>query len=188
MQARIRPVGDVTLVLERLRQGEPRAAGELFDLCYAELRGLAGAVFRTQKEGHTLAPTALVHEAYLKMVGAEGEWKDRVHFFAVAARAMRQVLVNHARDKAALKRGGSGGGMRVTISDVAAPREADLAAVHEALEELARLDERQAKIAELRFFAGLENKEIAEALGVSLRTVELDWKMAKDTLKGLLHG
>lgn len=184
-------MGDVTEVLERLRGGELEAAGQLFDLCYAELRGLAGAVFRSQPKGHTLAPTALVHEAYLKMVGGQGEWKDRVHFFAVAARAMRQVLINHARDKAALKRGGSGGqaeGMRVTLSDAVTPGggEADLVAVHEALERLRELDERQGKIAELRFFGGLENKEIAEALGVSLRTVELDWKMAKETLAGLL--
>ncbi|HEX5135727.1 MAG TPA: ECF-type sigma factor [Planctomycetota bacterium] len=182
-------MGDVTQVLERLRGGEPEAAGQLFDLCYAELRGLAGAVFRSQPKGHTLAPTALVHEAYLKMVGAEAEWKDRVHFFAVAARAMRQVLINHARDKAALKRG-SPGGMRVTLSDAMTPGggEADLVAVHEALEKLRTLDERQGRIAELRFFGGLENKEIAEALGVSLRTVELDWKMAKETLAGLLGG
>jgi RNA polymerase sigma factor (TIGR02999 family) len=186
-------VGDVTQVLERLRGGEREAAGQLFDLCYAELRGLAGAIFRSQNRGHTLAPTALVHEAYLKMVGGEGEWKDRVHFFAVAARAMRQVLINHARDKAALKRGGSGGqagGMRVTLSDAVAPggREADLVAVHEALERLRGLDERQSRIAELRFFAGLDNQEIAEALGVSLRTVELDWRMAKETLARDLGG
>jgi RNA polymerase sigma factor (TIGR02999 family) len=182
-------VGDVTRVLERLREGVPEAHAQLFDLCYTELRGLAGALFRSQKQGHTLAPTALVHEAYLKMVGSEGEWKDRAHFFAVAARAMRQILINHARDKAALKRGGSGG-MRVTLSDAVTPggREADLAAVHEALEELQKLDERQGKIAELKFFAGLENTEIAEALGVSLRTVELDWKMAKETLAGKLGG
>jgi len=182
-------VGNVTVVLERLRGGEPEAASELFDLCYSELRGLADVVFRSQRKGHTLAPTALVHEAYLKMVGAEGEWKDRVHFFAVAARAMRQILINHARDKAALKRGGPGG-MRVTISDAVTPggQEVDLAAVHEALEELQLLDERQARIAELRFFAGLENQEIAEALGVSLRTVELDWKMAKETLAKKLAG
>ena len=182
-------MGDITRVLERLRGGEPEAAGQLFDLCYNELRGLAGALFRSQQKGHTLAPTALVHEAYLKMVGSEGEWKDRVHFFAVAARAMRQILINHARDKAALKRGGSGG-MRVTLSDAVTPggREIDLAAVHEALEDLLRLDERQGRIAELKFFAGLENQEIAEALGVSLRTVELDWKMAKDTLARKLGG
>lgn len=182
-------MGDVTRILERLRGGEPEAAGRLFDLCYAELRGLAGGVFRSQKKGHTLSPTALVHEAYLKMTGAEGEWKDRVHFFAVAARAMRQVLINHARDKGALKRGGPLG-MRVTISDAVAPdgREADLVAVHEALEDLQQLDERQARIAELKFFAGLENQEIAEALGVSLRTVELDWRMAKEMLAGKLGG
>jgi len=184
-------LGDVTVLLERLRGGEPEAANELFGLCYGELRGLAGAIFRSQKKGHSLAPTVLVHEAYLKMVGAEGEWKDRAHFFAVAARAMRQVLINHARDKAALKRGGDREGMRLTLAEQAAAsggQEVDLLAVHEALEALAKLDERQAKIAELRFFAGLENKEIAEVLGVSLRTVELDWKMAKETLAAKLGG
>lgn len=180
-------MGDVTRILEELRGGEPEAQGKLFDLCYRELRSLAGAVFSSQRKGHTLAPTALVHEAYLKMVGSE--CKDRAHFFAVAARAMRQVLINHARDKAALKRGGLGG-MKVTLSDAVAPggREVDLAAVHEALEDLRKLDERQARIAELKFFAGLENTEIAEALNVSLRTVELDWKMAKETLARKLGG
>ena len=174
--------GDVTVLLHRLRDGEPEAANALFQRLYGELRGLADVLFRSQRRDHTLQPTVLVHEAYLKMLRPDAEWKDRAHFFAVAAKAMRQILVNHARDKAALKRGG-GAAQRVTMADAPAPGlDVDVLAVHEALQELAKLDERQAQLAELRFFGGLNNKEIAEVLGVSLRTVELDWKMAKDQL------
>jgi len=179
-------MGDVTVLLHRLRDGEPDAGSELFGMLYGELRALAGAIFRSQRASHTLEATALVHEAYLKMVRPDSNaaWQDRAHFFSVAAKAMRQILVNHARDKAALKRGG-GAGRRVTLADQVSPvlgHELDVLAVHEALEELAALDERQARIAELRFFSGLGNKEIAEVLGIALRTVELDWKMAKDFL------
>jgi RNA polymerase sigma factor (TIGR02999 family) len=181
-----KPPGDVTVILHRLRDGEVEAGNELFTMLYGELRVLADALFRSQRRDHTLEPTAVVHEAYLKMLGGKkGEWQDRAHFFAVAARAMRQVLVNHARDKGALKRGGGQAGGRVTLADAAAQdvaSELDLLAVHEALDELAALDERQARIAELRFFAGLNHPEIAEVLGRSLRSVELDWKMAKDWL------
>ena len=166
-----KPPGDVTVILHRLRDGEAEAGNELFTMLYGELRVLADALFRSQRRDHTLEPTAVVHEAYLKMLGGKkGEWQDRAHFFAVAARAMRQVLVNHARDKAALKRGGGQAGGRVTLADAAAQ---DVAS---------ELDERQARIAELRFFAGLNHPEIAEVLGRSLRSVELDWKMAKDWL------
>ena len=173
--------GDVTVLLQRLRDGEPDAASALFDQLYGELRLLADALFRSQKKSHTLQPTALVHEAYLKMIKPGAEWQDRVHFFAVSAKAMRQILVNHARDRSAQKRGG--GAQRVTLADAPLPEpDLDVLAVHDALEELAQLDPRQAQLAELRFFAGLNNKEIAEALSLGLRTVELDWKMAKDFL------
>jgi len=173
----------ITLLLERVRSGEEEAAGELFGELYGQLHGLAAAIFSSQRGSHTLQPTALVHETYLKMIrpGAT-PWQDRAHFCGVAAKAMRQILVNHARDKQALKRGGAAG--RVTLSD--AVREGgpdlDVLAIHEALEELARLDARQARIAELRFFAGLNTQEVAEVVGVAPRTVELDWKMAKDWL------
>ncbi|MHC4930721.1 MAG: ECF-type sigma factor [Planctomycetota bacterium] len=175
----------IAALLHRLREGEEQASGELFSLMYAELRALASSLFRSQRASHTLQPTAVVHEAFMKMVKAPTPWEDRAHFFAVAARAMRQILVNHARDRSALKRGGGFAGERVTLSEAAdgAPgRELDVLAAHEALEELAQLDERQARIAELRFFAGLNNPEVAEVLGLGLRTVELDWKMAKDWL------
>jgi len=180
--------GEVTVLLGRLRSGESGAADELFQVLYGELRSLAAGLFRSQKANHTLQPTAVLHEAYLKMVKAPGEWQDRAHFFAVAAKAMRQVLVNHARDQGALKRGGKGG-ERVTFAGLAAGaqgQEADILALHEALEELARLDARQARIAELKFFAGLSTEETAEAVGIAPRTVELDWKMAKDWLAARL--
>jgi RNA polymerase sigma factor (TIGR02999 family) len=179
-------------MLSRVRAGDSVAAGELFSLLYGELRGLAGALFRSQKARHTLQPTALVNEAFLKiMKPADGPspWEDRAHFFAVAARAMRQILVNHARDRSAQKRGGALDARRVTLSGAAAPGgpdELDVLAVDEALEALAALDERQARIAELRFFAGLTNKEVAEATGRSLRSVELDWTMAKSFLASRL--
>jgi RNA polymerase sigma factor (TIGR02999 family) len=180
--------GDVTRLLQLVRDGSEESAGELFGLLYGEMRAMASGMFRSQKASHTLQPTALVHEAYLKMIrpGSDpGRWQDRTHFCRVAAKAMRQILVNHARDKAALKRGGGQAAQRLTIIDGLVPEfgnELEVLAVHEALEELAKLDERQSRIAELRFFAGLTTAEAAEALGVSPRTVELDWTMAKQFL------
>jgi len=180
--------GDVTRLLQLVRDGSEDSAGELFALLYGEMRGMASALFRSQRASHTLQPTALVHEAYLKMIrpGSDPDrWQDRAHFCRVAAKAMRQILVNHARDKSALKRGGGQAAQRLTIIEGLVPEfgnELEVLAVHEALEELAKLDERQARIAELRFFAGLTTPEAAEALGVSPRTVELDWTMAKQFL------
>jgi RNA polymerase sigma factor (TIGR02999 family) len=178
---------EVTTILERLREGDDGASGELFDQLYPELRAMASRLFRSQRSSHTLQPTALLHEAYLKMAGPgdRAAWQDRAHFLAVAARAMRQVLVNHARDRSAQKRGGGLDRRRVTLSDAVAPgsdRAVEVLAIDDALSELAALDERQARIAELRCFGGLTNREVAEAVGVSLRTVELDWKMAKGWL------
>ena len=188
---------DVNELLERMRAGEDVAESDLFDALYAELRRVAERLFRSQRAHHTLQPTALVHEAYLKIARPEadrgtggGRWNDRAHFVAVAARAMRQVLVNHARDKSALKRGGPEARQRVTISGVPDHDSAqlvDVLAVHESLNELQGVDARAARIAELRYFAGLTNPEIAEVLGVSLRTVELDWRMAKSWLAGRLR-
>jgi RNA polymerase sigma-70 factor (ECF subfamily) len=184
------PAGECTVLLGRLRDGDEGAAEPLFGLLYGELHRLAGAIFRSQRASHTLQPTALVNEAYLKMIRPNAEWQDRAHFCGVAAKAMRQILINHARDRGALKRGGGAPVRSLTISDAVEARgggrELDILALNEALEALADLDARQAKIAELRFFGGLTNKEVAESLGVSLRTVELDWSMAKGWLAGRL--
>jgi RNA polymerase sigma factor (TIGR02999 family) len=153
----------------------------LFPQVYDELHRLAQHFFRGQRPDHTLQPTALVHEAYLRLFKAKAPaWRDREHFFCVAAQAMRQILVNHARDRRRLKRGG--GRERVTLDDVVtvsrddAP---DLEALEGALEALAALDARKARLVELRYFVGLSNEEIAELFGVSLSTVKSDWRLAK---------
>lgn len=180
-------------LLARVREGDEEASSELFTRLYAELRALAGFLFRGQGVGHSLQPTAVLHEAWVKMARAgsgEKGFADKTHFFRVAARAMRQVLVNHARDRAAKKRGDGLRPASITLTGLAgqeAGDPVDVLAVHEALEALAELDERQARVAELRFFAGMTNPEIAEALEVSLRTVELDWRMAKTWLGGRLR-
>lgn len=182
--------GEVTKLLAKVRLGDTAAEERVFALLYDDMTRIAERLFRSQRPHHTLEPSALVHEAYLKIAGAgnEASWQDSAHALAVAARAMRQVLANHARDRAAGKRGGADRGERVTVSGVSdgEGREVDAAALHEALEHLAALDARQARIAELRVLAGLEIERIATLVGVSPRTVELDWKMAKATLKRLL--
>lgn len=186
------PAGEATRLLERVRLGDADAAQAVFALLYEDLHRIAHRVFRSQSGRSTLEPTALVHEAFLKMAGADGaaSWKDSAHALAVGARAMRQVLANHARDRIAQKRGGpQEGGQaldRVTISGVAdgeGGREVDAAAFHEALDRLASLDERQGRIAEMRLLGGLSIEQIAVLIGVAPRTVELDWKMAKEQLR-----
>jgi len=184
------PVDDTARLLERMNSGDPQAAEALFGILYEDLRRIASSLFRSQRRAHTLEPTALVHEAYLKMVGAEraASWQDRAHVLAVAARAMRQVLANHARDRAAEKRGGGALRERVTLAGVEGCGGAavDAVAFHEALDRLAGLDDRQSRIAEMRLLGGLSIEEIAVLLGVSTRTVELDWRMAKDALASWL--
>ena len=188
------PAGsDVAALIERSRGGDSEAAHALFERLHGELRALAAGVFRSQRAGHTLQPTALVHEAFVKMMGARGApspWQDEAHFFAVAATAMRQVLVNHARDRAAQKRGGGRDARRVTLSDVPFADEggADVLDVEAALAALEAVDAGQARIVELRFFGGLSNPQIAEVVGRPLRTVELEWRLAKEWLAGHLGG
>jgi RNA polymerase sigma factor (TIGR02999 family) len=151
------------------------------DLVYEPLRALAQSYFRRQPDASTLQPTALVHEVYLRMVGkTEVEWQDRAHFFAICATAMRGILADHARRRRAAKRGGDR--QRVTLSGAALPERedvVDLLDLDEALMELAALSERQARIVEYRLFAGMTVPEIAHALGVSKRTVDNDWAMAR---------
>jgi RNA polymerase sigma-70 factor (ECF subfamily) len=172
----------------REKISEILAAGDLDSLMpivYDELRGLAAAQLRRERAGHSLQPTALANEAYFKLVDtAKAGMQGRAHFFGVAARAMRQVLVEHARRKQAAKRGG--GFQRVTLSiadGLGVEPLFDILDLEEALEELARLDERKARVLELRFFAGLTMEEVATILDVSAKTVEADWYMARAWLK-----
>ncbi len=178
------PDGEVTRLLRRWSAGDQGALEKLLPLVYDELRRRAGAYLRNEREGHTLQPTALVHEAYLKLVGsASVDWKNRAHFFGVAARAMRQVLVEHARARNAEKRGSAR--TLLGLDDPAAaaaatlPRSLDLLDLDRALSKLASLDERQSRLVELRLFAGLTIEESAEVLNVSHATVSREWRHAE---------
>lgn len=181
---------NVTQMLYRVAGGDSAAADELFEAVYGELHAIAGRCFRGERADHTLQPTALVHEAYLKLVRQDGvRWNDRVHFFAVAARAMRQILVNHALARKRLKRGGDR--RRTPLSLVAeelSQQTIDLLALDEALGKLEQRDPRMHQVVELRFFSGLTNSEVAELLGVSLRTIEGDWSMARAWLLREIDG
>jgi RNA polymerase sigma-70 factor (ECF subfamily) len=172
---------DVTQVLEQLRGGDKRAADKLLPLVYDEFRALARHYLAQERHNHTLQPTALVHEAYMKLVDqTRVDWQGKSHFFAVAAQAMRRILVDHARAHQRDKRGG--GRARVVLDEAVAlspQKDEDVLALDEALERLGALDPRQAKVVELRFFGGLSVDEVAEALGVSKRTVEGDWTFAR---------
>lgn len=177
---------DVTRLLAELRAGHTGVDGRLFPLIYDELRSIAAAVLRGEQPGHTLQPTALVHEAYLKLFGGQPVTaRDRAHFLQIAARAMRQVLVDHARRRRAAKRGGGGPNLPLEMEFlVAEPRASlDLVALNIALERLTSLDERQATIVDLRFFADLDIQSTAETLGISVATVKRDWEMAKAWLR-----
>jgi RNA polymerase sigma factor (TIGR02999 family) len=181
----------VTGLLARLADGEAAAHEQLLAVVYDELRRVAAAYLARERVDHTLQPTALVHEAYIKLVdGAALRFDGRAQFFALAARAMRQILVDHARTKGRLKRGG--GGVRLTLDDnQPTPTELsipDLLAIDEALEKLAQLDERKARLVELRFFAGLTSDEAAEALGIARSTAAEDWRFTKAWLRRELEG
>lgn len=180
----------MTLLIESANRGDAGASARLMEIVYAELRGLAGAYARDQRAGHTLQPTALVHEAFVKLVESDGKgFVDRAHFFAVAATAMRQVLMDHARAKRALKRGGER--ERVTLDEgllAGEQRDLDLLALDDALSELERHDARKHRVVELRFFGGLTAEETARVLGVGLTTVESDWRAARAWLHVRLKG
>jgi len=176
--------GDVTSLLRAWGRGDQAALERLFPLVYGELHQQAERYMRGQKPGHTLQTTGLVHEAYLRLVDApsgDAEWQGRAQFFALASRAMRSVLVDHARARAAVKRGGAMQALTLTAAgDVARSEpDADVVALDEALRGLAELDPRQAQIVELRYFGGLSIDEVAETLGVSHATVERDWRTAR---------
>lgn len=182
---------DVTRILARAARGEKSAAAKLLPLVYDNLRALAGSYFVNERGDHTLQPTAVVHEAYVKLVeGERADWKDRAHFFAVAASAMRQILADHARQKRAAKRGG--GQHRVTLLGLETPAngesQIDLIALDEALAKLTDAYPEQARITEMRFLAGLSVGEAAHVLGVSESTVERKWRMARAWLRRELSG
>lgn len=173
--------GEVTQLLNALRNGDREAEARVVPLIYRELHALARSYMRRERSDHTLQPTALVHEAYMRLVQQDKvEWQSRTHFLAIAARAMRRILVDHARGRAAGKRIGNVGKLSLdealTCSDESCSAVLEL---HEALERLAGIAPRQAKVVELRFFGGLTAEETAEALQINQRTVDRDWQFAK---------
>jgi RNA polymerase sigma-70 factor, ECF subfamily len=175
--------GDVTGLLLQSRHGDPGATERLFPLVYEELRRVAHAQLRSERPGHTLGTTALVHETYLRLVDqTRVQWRDRGHFLVVASWAMRRILLDYARRNRAARRGG--GTVRFTLdADApAAERGEMLLALDEALERLARLDRRLSQVVECRYFGGLTEQETAEALGVTRRTVQRDWAKARGWL------
>ena len=175
---------DVTQLLSRIEAGDPSAAESLLPLVYAELRKLAAAKMSREPEGHTLQSTALVHEAYLRLVGGtDPHWNGRGHFFGAAAEAMRRILVDSARRRNADKRGGDL--ERIELSEkIESPRpRVDLIALNDALDELAIIDERKAELVKLRYFVGFTIREAAEAMGIADSTADADWAYAKSWLK-----
>ena len=183
-------MSEVTRILSAIEQGDPRAAGKLLPLVYHELRRLAAQRLAQEKPGQTLQATALVHEAYMRLVGTEDPgWNSRGHFFAAAAEAMRRILVENARRKDRLKRGGGRARIDVENLDVAAPEEPEeLLALDEALNRLALADPQAAELVKLRYFAALSLKQAAEALGVAPRTADFLWAYAKAFLLKEMRG
>src|SRR4051812_7592721 len=182
---------DLTLILGKARAGDDGARSELVTLVYDELRRVAARLMRRERSDHTLSPTAVVHEAVIRLLGEEvfDRAADRRFLFASAARAMREVLIDHARRRAAGRRGG--GRRRVPLDavvDYFQGQGLDVVAVHEALDRLAELDERQAQVMTLRYFGGMTVAEVAAALGVSASTVEQDWRLARAWLASQLGG
>jgi RNA polymerase sigma factor (TIGR02999 family) len=171
---------EITALLDNLRDGDGAAVDALLPFVYDELQALAARQLRRERSAHTLNPTALVHEAYVKLVDQREGWRSRAHFFGVAALAMRRILVHYAERRAAEKRGG--GAAAVTLVEDGVAREApaeEVVALDEALGRLATFAERPARVVEMRFFGGLTQDEIAEALSVSVPTVQRDWQTAR---------
>ncbi|MBX3289408.1 MAG: sigma-70 family RNA polymerase sigma factor [Acidobacteria bacterium] len=172
---------EITQLLLKWQKGDEHALADLIPLVYAELRKMAANFMRRQRPGHTLQTTALINEAYMRLVDSNRvNWQDRGHFFAVAAQLMRRILVDSARRRNSLKRGGD----RVLITldekaELAVEKQTDMVKLDEALERLARLSVRQAKIVEMRYFAGLTEEQTAEVLGISSRTVRREWSLAR---------
>lgn len=178
---------EVTQILKSF--GSSKRAEDLYPMVYDNLHDIAEKLYRRERPGHTLQPTLLVNEAYMNLVDQDHiDWKGRSHFFAVGAQAIRRVLVHHARSKNAQKRGA--GVQKVDLEEglnYAPQQDEAVLSLDEALEKLAEVHERQAKVVELKFFGGLKMQEIAEELGVSIKTIEIDWKVAKAWLKKFMQ-
>ena len=181
---------EITQLLLAWSEGDGEALDRLAPLVYAELRRLAKSYMRKERARHTMQTTALIHEAYLRLIDAgQVEWRNRAHFFGVAARAMRQILVAMARERGYQKRGG--GALQVSLDEammIDEGRGDDLVALDEALAALAQIDARKSQVVEMRFFGGLTEEEIAAALGVSTETVRRDWRLARSWLRRKLSG
>jgi RNA polymerase sigma factor (TIGR02999 family) len=179
---------EITALLKEWRRGDHASGEELIAIVYPELRRMAALYLRRKAPNHTLQPTALVHELYVRLLAANPvEWQDRIHFFAVAAQQMRRILIDYLRAAWASKRGG--GQLRVTLTELAqqiGPRSDDLLALDEALTRLAERDPRAARVVELRFFGGLHERDAALALNISVATLKRDWKFARAWLSAEL--
>jgi RNA polymerase sigma factor (TIGR02999 family) len=186
----MQPREDISQLLVKWSEGDDKALADLMPMVYSELRRLANNYLRKEHPGHTLQPTALVNEAYLRLVDQKDiRWQNRAQFYGIAAKVMRRVLVDHARAKHADKRGGADQ-QRLSITsagEIPSKPDLDLLALHEALEELAALDPQQSRIVELKFFGGLSIEETAEVMALGHATVERDWKMARAWLRGKLE-
>lgn len=183
------PPREVTQLLGELAAGDSTAAGRLMPLVYDELRRLAAAYFDNERADHTLQPTALLHEAFLRLVDEpDSRWESRAHFYRVAAQAMRRVLVNHARDRRRVKRGGGAVTMPLGDDDAMAAREPDYVALDAALERLGRLDPRKEQVVQLRYFGGFDINDTARILDISPAQVKRDWTTARAFLLGELEG
>lgn len=182
--------GEVTQLVQLAGQGDRSALSRVMDVLYDDLRQIADRFFRHESAQHTLQPTALIHESFLRLLGQErSQWQGRAHFLSLASLTMRRILTDHARSKRMQKRGGAA--VRVPLEPdhrLSLDSCDDVLAVHEALQRLEKLDPRQARIVELRFFGGLTNPQVAEVLGVSLRTVEAEWTMIRAWLRRELGG
>jgi len=181
---------EVTQLLARVAGGDRDASARLIPLVYAELRAMAGRCMRGERPGHTLQATVLVHEAYLRLVGFDRiHWQNRAHFFGIAARVMRNILLDYAREHGARKRGG--GAARVSLDEallVTRDRLDDILALDESLQRLALADPEQSRLVELRFFAGMSVEETAEVMGISTATVKREWSHAKAWLRRDMDG
>lgn len=173
--------GEVTLLLAEMKRGNNEALPKLIPLVYHELKRLAAHFLRDEREGHTLQPTALVHEAYLRLVGQTAAWQNRAQFMGVAAQLMRRILVDYARQRVAAKRGGGLMPVEIETCEIGGRVEQseEMLAVDEAMTRLAALDPQQASVVEMRYFGGMTVEETAEALAIAPRTVKREWAMAK---------